>query len=148
MFKELVKKEMVLLVTFIVACLIMTGCGDEVTGKNAALSVKAEDILNDYINGQEEADKKYKGKTISITGQVLHKNQFSNSANFLVLLANKDVNEKKYYVLIAVPADKVEIVNKAEEGKYISVEGTCVGVVPQDDPTKISIQVDATKINQ
>ncbi len=148
MLKCLFKKEVALLLSFIVACMVMTGCGDEVTSKNAALSVKAEDILNDYINDQEAADKKYKNKTVNVTGQVLHKNQYSNSAGFYVVLANKDVQDKNYIVDIAIEADKVDIINKVEEGKYLSVEGICAGIAPQNDHNMIVIQINASKTNQ
>ncbi|MBQ3854430.1 MAG: hypothetical protein II778_06940, partial [Anaerovibrio sp.] len=81
-------------------------------------------------------------------GQVLHKNQYSNSAGFYVVLANKDVQDKNYIVDIAIEADKVDIINKVEEGKYLSVEGICAGIAPQNDPNMIVIQINASKTNQ
>lgn len=50
--------------------------------------------------------------------------------------------------MVDVPAEKVEIVNKAEEGKFVTVQGTCIGVVKQEDPTYISIQIKADQIKQ
>lgn len=148
MLKKILQKECILLFVFAVACIMLVGCGDEVSSKSDAISVKAEDMLNDYIKDQEAADKKYNNKTVNVTGQVLHKNQFSNSTHFLVILAHQEVQDKNYHITIAIPSEMVEIVNKAEEGKYLSVEGICVGVVPQENPKMISIQIDAKKIHQ
>ena len=137
----------------IMACLLITvllvGCGSSSTKKKSdVITIKAEEMVNDYIRDQGTAESKYKDKNVSITGKVLHKTQFSNTDHFLLRLAYNNVNGKAYYIDIDVPADKVEIVNKAEEGKFINVEGTCVGIVPQDDPTSVSVQIHANKINQ
>ena len=139
------RKELVLLLVFSLICMVVAGCGDS---KSSTITVKAEDMLNDYIRDQGTAESKYKDKKISITGKVLHKAQFTNSDDYLLRLAYKNVDGKDYFIDIAVPAQKVEIVNKAEDGKFINVEGTCVGVVPQDKPTNIMVQIQADKVNQ
>lgn len=138
-----------IVVIFLLGCIIFSGGDNGPNSKeNSALSVKAEDMLNDYIRDQGTAESKYKNKKVSITGKVQHKSQFNNSNNFLLGLAYKHAGGRDYSITIDVPAEKVDIVNKAEEGKFISVEGVCVGVVPQDDPTDISVQIQADKINQ
>ena len=95
-----------------------------------------------YIN------ERYKDKNLNVTGMVLHKDQFKNSNDFNLTLAAQNAAGRSYSIEIDIPADKVEIVNKAEEGKYISVQGTCVGIVKQDNPTTVSVQIKADKINQ
>ena len=143
------RKEVVLLLAFSLICMVLVGCGDSKSSKSSsAITVKAEDMLNDYIRDQGTAESKYKDKKISVTGKVLHKDQFTNSNAYLLRLAYQNVGGKNYFIDIAVPAEKVEIVNKAEEGKFINVEGTCVGVVPQDNPTNIMVQIQADKVNQ
>ena len=139
------RKELVLLLVFSLICMVVAGCG---ASKSSTITVKAEDMLNDYIRDQGTAESKYKDKKISITGKVLHKAQFTNSNDYLLRLAYKNDGGKDYFIDIAVPAQKVEIVNKAEDGKFINVEGTCVGVVPQDKPTNIMVQIQADKVNQ
>lgn len=64
------------------------------------------------------------------------------------MMATKHAAGRRYAVLVDVPAEKVEIVNKAEEGKFVTVQGTCIGVVKQEDPTYISIQIKADQIKQ
>ncbi|MCR5175759.1 MAG: hypothetical protein K6C05_02800 [Anaerovibrio sp.] len=143
------KKELVLLLAFMVACMMLAGCGSSKSGKSSSvISVKADEMIDDYIRDQGTAESKYKDKKVSITGKVLHKDQFTNSNDYLLRLAYKNAGGRDYFIDIAVPSEKVEIVNKAEEGKFISVEGTCVGVVPQDKPTNIMVQIQATKVNQ
>ncbi len=139
-----------IVVIFLLGCMMFSGGGDNgsKTKGEPAVSVKSEEMLNDYIRDQGTAETKYKNKKVSITGKVQHKSQFDNSNDFNLTLEFKHAAGRTYVVAIDVPAEKVDIVNKAEEGKFISVEGTCVGVVPQDDPTKISVQIQADKINQ
>lgn len=134
---------------FLLACGIFGGGGSSSnSGSGTALAVKADDMLNDYIRDQGTAESKYKNKKVSITGQVIHKTQFNNSNDFMLVISTKHAAGRKYAIALDVPANKVEIVNKAEEGKFISVEGKCVGVVPQSDPTVISVQIQAEKISQ
>ncbi|MCR5175760.1 MAG: zinc ribbon domain-containing protein [Anaerovibrio sp.] len=152
--KDKRKKKIIIavgvVVVFLLGCLLFAGGGDNGSKSKggSAIAVKSEEMLNDYIRDQGTAESKYKNKKVSITGQVQHKSQFNNSNDFNLTLELKQAAGRTYAIAIDVPADKVEIVNKAEEGKFISVEGKCVGVVPQDDPTKISIQIQADKVNQ
>lgn len=146
------KKKIIIAVAAVVVILfgfLAFGSGDSSkSSSKAALTVKAEEVMEDYIRDQGTAESKYKDKKVNITGKVLHKDQFSNSNDFSLLLSGTHAAGRTYQVLVAVPSDKVEIVNKAEEGKFISVQGTCVGIVKQDDPTKVSVQIKAEKINQ
>lgn len=114
----------------------------------SVISIKAEELMKDYIRDQGTAETKYKNKEVNVTGKVLSKSQFHNSNNFFMMLATTYVAGKTYNVLVSVPADKVDIINKSDEGKFVSVKGKCIGIVQQDDPTKISVQIEAEKINQ
>ena len=132
-----------LVLLFLVGCFAFAGGGG-----GSKMTVKADEMIDAYIRDQGTAEKTYKDKNVSITGVVMHKQQFKDSNDFNITLAYKAAAGRKYYIDISVPAEKVEIVNKAEEGKYISVSGKCVGIVPQDEPTKVSVQIRADKINQ
>ena len=131
-----------LVVLFLIGCFAFSG------GVGSNMAVKSDEMIDAYIRDQGTAEKTYKDKNVSITGVVMHKQQFKDSNDFNITLAYKAAAGRNYYISIIVPAEKVEIVNKAEEGKYISVSGKCVGIVPQDEPTKVSVQIKADKINQ
>lgn len=49
-------------------------------------------------------------------------------------------------MLVACLADKVKDVNAVKVDDFMVVEGILVGIVPQKDPTIISIQMDAGSI--
>jgi len=116
--------------------------------QQVALVVKSETIVDDYIRDSAAAQTKYDGKTVQITGKVLHKNQFSNSVDFCVTLYTKMAGGKNYTVSIAVPVQKVNEVNKLKDGDFVNAEGKFVGVVPQKDPLDVSIQINAYNINE
>ena len=117
-------------------------------GGGSTIEVKSGDLLQAYVQDQKAAEKKYKDKNVKITGMIKHKSQFSNTNNFSLYLEGEEIGGKRYTVIIDVPADKVDVINKSVEGKYISVEGKCIGIVPQDNPKHISIQVQADKVSQ
>lgn len=138
----------VLGIAVILLCVVMFSSGGSDNSRSNVATVKAEEMMDDYIRDQGTAESKYKDKNLNVTGMVLHKGQFKNSNNFSLTLAAQNAAGRSYRIEIDIPADKVEIVNKAEEGKYISVQGTCVGIVKQDNPTTVSVQIKADKINQ
>ena len=110
--------------------------------------IKASAIVEDYIRDQASAEKTYKDKTIKVTGKLLSKSQFSDSSNYALVIYHETAGGKYYSLSVNIPADKAGEVNKVKEGDFISVEGTCVGVVKQKSPTDISIQIQANKINE
>lgn len=136
----------------LIGAVLIFGGNDSKTGSSnessVVITIKAEELMKDYIRDQGTAETKYKNKEVNITGRVLSKSQFNNSSDFFMMLATTNAAGKNYNVLVSVPADKVEIINKSEEGKFVSVKGKCAGIVQQEDPTKISVQINAEKINQ
>lgn len=138
----------VALVFFVGVALVRGGDDSVATSSSAVVNVKAAEMIDDYIRDQGTAETKYKGKTVSITGKIQRKSQFNNSNNFVLVLEEKFAAGKSYQVSLDVPADKVSIVNNAEVGKYVNVTGKCVGIVKQEDPTDVSVQIKAENINQ
>ena len=127
--------------------LIVSGCDTDTTSKAIAppMEVKSEEIINDYIRDQTSAEQKYKDKNVKLTGKVISKGQFNNASNFFIIAGVKNLGEKKYALLVDYPTDKVNVVNAAKIDDFIVVEGIVVGVVPQKDPTLVSIQISAGK---
>lgn len=111
-------------------------------------SVKAEEMLDDYIRDQASAEKKYKDKQVKITGKLIRKNQFNNAQNYGLMIATKKVSGKDYNIILDIDPKNVNTVNKIKIGDFVSAEGTCVGIVKQKDPTDISIQIQSDKVNQ
>lgn len=111
------------------------------------MTVKSKEVVEDYIRDQGSAEKKYKGKNLQISGTVLWKKQFKNSQNYGVLLETRSTGGKTYQVLIDVPAKKADVVNSLKSGDFVNVEGECVGIVKQDSPTTVSVQIKAKKVN-
>ena len=55
---------------------------------------------------------------------------------------------KDYKILLSVKPEDVSKLNQLKDGDFIHAKGMCVGIVKQDDPTEISIQIKAEKINE
>lgn len=117
------------------------------TSSGGNISVKADDMIDDYVRDQASAEKQYKDKQVKITGQLISKSQFSNSQNYGLLIGNKTMAGKNYDVLVDLPSEKATEANKVKVGDFVSAEGKCVGIVKQDNPTKISVQIQTDKIN-
>jgi hypothetical protein len=137
----------VLFAMFIVLA-VCCGCGSSGAKKEVekpkappAISVKSEDILNDYIRDIGTAEQKYKNKNVKITGKVLKKGQFKNSQNFYIRTNAQDVGGKYYSIELDYPVGRIEDVNKLKYGDFVGVEGLCVGMVKQDDPRDITVQI-------
>lgn len=111
------------------------------------MTVKSNEVVEDYIRDQGSAEKKYKGKTLQISGKVKWKKQFQNSQNYGVWLETRTISGKTYQVLIDIPAKKADVVNSLKTGDFVNVEGECVGIVKQDSPTVVSVQIQAKKVN-
>lgn len=110
--------------------------------------IKAEDMIKDYIRNEMIAEDKYKEKTITVTGSVVSKYQFSNSVSYGVVICDKyDDNTRKYYsIVVDFPCDKVNLVNKIANKNFIVVKGKCVGIVPQENVKSISVQIEGDKV--
>ncbi len=135
-------------VLVILVSVLSSSDGNGSTSSSGAISVKAEDMIDDYIRDQASAEKKYKDKEINITGKLIHKNQFNNSQNYCLYISRKTVSGKEYSIVIDVPSKDVNMINKVKTGDFISAKGTCVGIVKQKDPTDISIEIQSEKVNQ
>ena len=144
MERKSVTFKVTLCVLAVVLLGLVSGCGG--SGKSPvttapALEVKSSALVDDYIRDIGTADQKYKNKNVKITGNVLSKSQFNNSSNFYIITDKKVVGGKQYSVLVEYPVDKVDEVNKLKYNDFVVAEGLCVGMVPQKDPTDVSIQV-------
>lgn len=134
-----------MIVMFVVCC----GCGGTGGGKKEtekaksvpAISVKSEEILNDYIRDIGTAEQKYKNKNVKITGEVESKGQFKNSQSFFIVTSYKFVGGKRYSVQLAYPVNRIDEVNKMKNGDFVAADGVCVGMVKQEEPTDISVQI-------
>ena len=113
---------------------------------SAEMQVKATDMMEDYMHDQDAAEQKYKGKKIIIHGKVAEKIQFNNSTDYGILLASKDANGHKYGIIVGVDAKDISMINQVKTGDFISAQGICEGIVKQDDPKVILVQVYAKKI--
>ena len=140
-------------IAFIVFAFII-GNGKESTNNSVkaensqVIRVKAEEMIDDYIRDQASAEKKYKDKRVIVTGKVIDKNQFNNSQDYAMLIASDLIGGKDYGVIVAIPNEKIELINKVKVDDFVNVEGICIGTVKQANPTVISIQIKDPKINQ
>lgn len=111
------------------------------------ISAKASDMVEDYIRDQGTAEQKYKGKTVRISGKVMRKDQFHNSTDYYIVLEERKATGRRYTIVLDIPQDKVSLVNQLKVGENAVAEGTCDGVVKQEDPTWINVQISATKVD-
>lgn len=114
---------------------------------NSTINVKAEDIVSDYVRDEVSAEKKYKNEDVVVTGRLLEKEQFHNSQDYALSIYRDIIAGKRYEVLVDIPQNKVNEANKVKIGDFVTVQGECIGIVKQDDPTYISIQIRSEKIN-
>lgn len=124
------------------------GGGDSGSSSSGTITVKAEEMADDYIRDQGSAEKKYKDKKVKITGQVASKTQFTNSQNYGVYIFTKESGGKTYYIILDMDSKHVDDVNKLHVGDFASAEGTCIGIVKQKDSTDIAIEIQADKLNK
>ena len=139
-------KKLITLVLFLFLLLIVSGCDTTAPSKSKnaitpSIEVKTEEILNDYIRDQTSAEQKYKNKNVKLTGKVIDKGQFNNTSRFFINTGIKEISGKTYIMLVDYPTDKVKDVNAVKVGDFVVVEGIFIGIVPQKDPTIISIQM-------
>lgn len=147
--KKLPLKYVAIIAGMLIVLLVyFTGFGSNFQVNSPEINVKAEDMLNDYIRDQATAEQKYKDKVINITGQLLQKEQFQNSQNYSLCIAGKNAAGKMYRINISVAPENVSMVNNTDIGDFVRADGKCVGIVAQDEPTNICIQIDSNKINQ
>ena len=140
-------------IAFIVFAFII-GNGKESTNNSVkaensqVIRVKAEEMIDDYIRDQGGAEQKYKDKRVIVTGRVIEKNQFNNNQDYAMLIATNLTGGKTYGVIVAIPNEKIELINKVKVDDFVNVDGICIGTVKQANPTVISIQIKDPKINQ
>ena len=140
-------------IAFIVFAFII-GNGKESTNNSVkaensqVIRVKAEEMNDDYIRDQGGAEQKYKDKRVIVTGRVIEKNQFNNNQDYAMLIATNLTGGKTYGVIVAIPNEKIELINKVKVDDFVNVDGICIGTVKQANPTVISIQIKDPKINQ
>lgn len=138
-------KKSIKLLMLLFLLLTLSACGSNTSSKSPVIAppmeVKSEEIIDDYIRDQTSAEQKYKDKNVKLTGKVVAKGQFNNASNFFIIAGAKNLGEKKYALLVDYPTDKVNVVNAAKIDDFIVVEGRVVGVVPQKDPTLVTIQI-------
>ena len=140
-------------IAFIVFAFII-GNGKESTNNSVkaensqVIRVKAEEMIDDYIRDQAGAEQKYKDKRVIVTGRVIEKNQFNNNQDYAMLIATNLTGGKTYGVIVAIPNEKIELINKVKVDDFVNVDGICIGTVKQANPTVISIQINDPKINQ
>lgn len=133
-------KKSITLVVLLFLLLILSGCDTTRSSKaiTPPIEVKSEEIINDYIRDQTSAEQKYKNKNVKLTGKVINKGQFKNSSDFFIVTGVKNLSEKTYETVVAYPTDMVKDVNVAKKDDFI-----VGGIVPQDNPAIISIQIHA-----
>lgn len=139
-------KKSITLLMLLFLLLVVSGCDSGGSSNSQSsitkpMEVKSEEIIDDYIRDQTSAEQKYKDKNVKLTGKVISKGQFNNAADFFIIAGVKNLGEKKYTLVVDYPTDKVDVVNAAKTDDFLVVEGIVVGVVPQKDPTLVSIQI-------
>lgn len=140
-------RRLLVLMVVLSTILMMVGCGGGGEKKPAApkevsyMQVKANELMNDYIRDVGTAESKYKNKNMQITGQLVSKGQFKNSSNFYAVIADKFAAGRKYNVLVEYPVEKSAEINKLNYNDFVVAKGVCAGVVAQEDPTVISVQL-------
>ena len=138
-------KKSITLLLLLFLLLTLSACGSNTSSKSPAstppMEVKTEEIIDDYIRDQASAEQKYKDKNVKLTGKVILKGQFENTSHFFINTGIKHASGKTYIMMVDYPTDKVNDVNSVKVDDFLVVEGKVVGIVPQKDPTIISIQM-------
>lgn len=147
--KSLILIGSIVTLIIVVIAVLFNGVSDTTSKKPAEVAIetyKAEDMLNDYIRDQSSAEQKYKGKKVKVTGHVVRKGQFENSTNLWIDVASNNDGNKSYEIVLDMKPDKVSDYNSLKVYDFIVVEGTCIGIVKQDNPRKVSVQITVDKL--
>lgn len=108
-------------------------------------SLKADELAKAYKQDVFGADKKYKGKSMTINGIVIRKGQFNNSED--IYLDIFEDNRENLFVVVSVPLSGKAQANAVKVGDVIEVRGVCDGVVAQKNKDITSVHISATKIS-
>jgi preprotein translocase subunit SecG len=109
-------------------------------------NVKANAMLQEFIDDQKAASEKYAGQTFNINGQVKSKGQYNNDNAYYTIISSKEVNGKLYAIGISYSEKQADKVNQIKEGDFVNVECKCHGLVKQENPNHIYIQMNAITI--
>lgn len=136
---------------FLLCCLItalIMGCGGgSKSSKDVTyMTVKAQEMMDDYIRDTGMAQSKYVGKNVQVSGKLVKKGQFNNSSEFYAIIASTYELGRDYTVLVEYPLDKADELNKLNFGDFVVAKGECIGIVPQKNPREISVQIKYGKI--
>lgn len=138
-----------LVAVFIIGIVFFSFSSDNTPSTSSnTITIKADEMLSEFMNNQANAEEKFKGKDIKISGQLIHKNQFKNSQDYLMIIAENNDSKYSYYIMLSVDSNNTKSVNSVKEGDFVLAHGTCVGIVPQENPNIITIQITTDSINE
>lgn len=119
----------IVVAVLVIIFLIIAAIGSNSSSSSSTATsepIKVATIMDDYIYDINTANSKYKDKTLTVTGQVVHKNQFNNSSDYSIYVYNKEAKGQDFTFVIDIPADKVSEVNKVKIGDFVTVTGKCI----------------------
>lgn len=134
------------LLTFLVMLMLVAalgGCGKK---EVKYTEVKAAEVIKTYMTDTGMGEQQYKGQNLQVTGQLVRKGQFKNSSSFYAVIAQENDFGRAYNVLVVYPVEQNGEINKMKYGDFIVAKGACVGIVPQDDPREISVQIEVGRV--
>lgn len=112
-----------------------------------APEITAKYLAEQYSKNPLAAARTYSNTRMGISGQVYSKGQFTDSTDIFIEVYKQTLsNDRKINVLIQLPIEARDRVNKIQVGDIITAKGTCVGVVPQSKDNVLSIQIRANTI--
>ena len=85
--------------------------------------IDASTLATDYISNIETGNKKYKGKFITVSGEVWQ--SYSNKYNEKVIILM--TAEKKYGVKCILSSNARPTENPLKQGEIIKINGKCIG---------------------
>jgi uncharacterized protein (DUF1330 family) len=122
----------ILLISLVLVTILFGACivGKKPTNPNTLppsptpIEITAVQLYKEYKNNQTAADKKYKGKVLTVSGAVQEIGKESSGTPYLLLTAT--VNDANG-VYCTFPIDYDTILAKLTKGQNIGITGICTG---------------------
>ena len=100
---------------------LILGCKSSTQTTGEPIKISAEDLFKAYQSNEADADRRYKGKTLIVTGTVGDANTKDREISFV------DPQHTVLVYALRMAPDQVDAISKLKAGQKASVKGVCDG---------------------
>lgn len=100
---------------------LILGCSGGASTSHEAIKITAEDLFTAYRANESEADSKYKGRTLIVTGTVGDADTKDREVSFV------DPQKTVLVYALRMGADQTDAISKLKPGQKATIKGVCDG---------------------